>query len=105
MDAIRPTVTGAAGETPAIAYVGPSSSGNPVAEASTTPVDQVQISDQGSKTAEYIKQARNQSPVNIDQETIKKLKAAIAKGNYPAPALIQGLINLTGSGFSSEQDA
>ncbi|HEY8966434.1 MAG TPA: flagellar biosynthesis anti-sigma factor FlgM [Candidatus Methylacidiphilales bacterium] len=105
MDAIRPTVTGAAGETPAVAYVGPNTSGTSSTEATTTPVDQVQISAQGSKTAEYIKEARNQSPVNIDQETIKRLKAAIAKGSYPAPALIQGLINLTGSGFSADSAA
>jgi anti-sigma28 factor (negative regulator of flagellin synthesis) len=102
MDAIRPTVTGAAGETPAIAYVGPTPSGTSSAEATSAPVDQVQISDQGTQAAEYIKQARNQSPVNLDAQTIKRLKAAIAKGDYPAPALVQGMINLMGTGFSSE---
>ncbi len=101
MDAIRPTVTGAAGETPTVAYVGPNSSGTGSTEASTTPVDQVQISDQGSKAAQFIAEARKQSPVNINAQTIKQLKAAIAKGDYPPPALVQGLINLMGTGSAS----
>ena len=61
--------------------------------------DSVNISSKGTKAAQYVQQARVLAP--LDAATVKKLKAAIAEGKYPPPALVQGLVNLVGNNIAS----
>lgn len=61
--------------------------------------DTVNISAKGSKATHYVQQARVLAP--LDEATVKKLKAAIAAGKYPPPALVQGLVNLVGNNIAS----
>ncbi len=110
MDAINPTsgsgayfsptpITGtdAASSNPAIALAAASVSN---AVTQTTPQnDSVKISEKGAKAAQYAQQARVIAP--LDAATVKKLKAAIAEGKYPPPALVQGLVNLVGNNIAS----
>jgi anti-sigma28 factor (negative regulator of flagellin synthesis) len=107
MDAIRPTTPGVTDATSAAVSVTPirapgtpdtSSQTDSVSTGVSAPTDQILISHQGTQAAKYVEQARAVTP--LDEKTIKALKAAIAKGNYPAPALIQGLVNLVGIGFA-----
>jgi len=60
--------------------------------------DSITISAKSAETARYIADARVLPPLN--EQTIQKLKTAISHGNYPPPALIEGLINLVGSGVT-----
>ena len=66
--------------------------------AGNPPADSITISSQGARTAKYVADARVLPPLN--EQTIQKLKTAIAHGSYPPPALIEGLINLVGSGVT-----
>ena len=80
--------------------------GTPAASSSSTtasPVDQVQISLKGTLTSKYVQEVRAVAP--LDQQAITQLKAAIAKGNYPPPSLIEGLINLVGATIPSADAA
>jgi len=63
------------------------------------PTDQVQISIKGALTTKYVQEVRAVAP--LDQQAINQLKAAISKGNYPPPSLIEGLINLVGATIPS----
>ena len=60
--------------------------------------DSVTISSKGAQTAQYLAAARVLPP--LDEQTIQRLKTAIAHGSYPPPSLIEGLVNLAGEGFS-----
>jgi len=69
----------------------PSPSPSPV----PAPSDQVNISEKGVLTAKYVAEVRAVAP--LDTQTIKQLKADIARGVYPPPTLIEGLLNLVGT--------
>lgn len=69
----------------------------------SSPTDAVQISLKGTLATKYVQEVRAVAP--LDQQTINQLKAAIAKGNYPPPALIEGLINLVGASFPPVNEA
>ena len=103
--------SGITGETPVTPIVPVASSPpTPAAAnetgASTLPVDNVQISEKGAQVAKYIEQARIQQArvlPELNADTVKKIKAAIADGNYPPPALVEGIINLAGTNFAAQQ--
>lgn len=66
--------------------------------ATTSQSDSITISSKSAQTAQYVADARVLPPLN--EQTIQRLKTAISHGNYPPPALIEGLVNLVGEGIS-----
>ncbi len=106
MDSITPASSSLSGIVPSSVVstgsVGASagtSSGSASASSAASATDQVQISIKGALATKYVQEVRAVAP--LDQQTVNQLKAAIAKGNYPPPSLIEGLINLVGATISS----
>ena len=103
MDPITPASSSLTGITPpsvatpgSVSTSASTSSGSP---SPTPPTDQVQISIKGALTTKYVQEVRAVAP--LDQQAINQLKAAISKGTYPPPSLIEGLINLVGATIPS----